>query len=272
MSNGYVIYAFNTPDCDYVKMAAYNAHLIHIHTGYPVALVTDTNSSVEPGAFDHVVRKKPNIIHDNYGVDRKLWRNTERTGYLEDSPFDRSVVLDADYLIYNDQINLLLESSEPLILSREVRQVSDEKLDESRISPFGLDAIWATCFAFEKSQLSVDFFSLVDYVREHYAYFAQLYDFSPKPFRNDFAFTIALHLMTGGDPQCTEVMINPFKIFMTNRRDKIISLHEDGVLAEDSHNGVGYIRTRGMNIHILSKDSLGERLYELEREKEQLTV
>lgn len=268
MSRGYVLYAFNTPHCDYVKMAAYNARLIHIHTGYPVALVTDTESSVRAGDFDHVIRKEPNIVSDNYGVDRKLWRNTERTGYLEDSPFSRSVVLDVDYLIYNDQTNLLLESSEPLILSRNVRQVSDVHMEESRVSLFGLDTIWATCFAFEPSQRAVDFFNLVEYVREHYPYFAQLYDFSPKPFRNDFAFTIAHHLMSGNDPKNTEIMINPFKIFIINRRDKVLKLYDDGVMAEDSHSGVGYIRTRGMNVHVLSKASLNQCIYALEYEKE----
>ena len=70
------------------------------------------------------------------------------------------------------------------------------KLDQ-RISETGIKMFWATTVMFKKDQQSKSFFQLVDHIKTHYMFYADLFGFNPAQYRNDISFSIAKHIMNG---------------------------------------------------------------------------
>jgi hypothetical protein len=60
---------------------------------------------------------------------------------------------------------------------------------------------WATIVMFDAlSPQAIKFFDYWSKVSLNYAYYANLFKFDPSLYRNDFAVTLALHLLNGGVP------------------------------------------------------------------------
>lgn len=263
MSQGFLIYAHNTEKIDYMRIAQYNARQITRFTQKPVAVVTDADTPVEAGVFEHVIRRpKPTHVHES-------WRNAERADFNALTPFMRTVVLDADYLVFSDWLNLLFDSPDALLLSNRVIHVSGKGISDERMSMFGLQLVWATCFAFERDSAQArEFFALCDYVREHYEYFGALYDYPTGQFRNDFVFTVAHHLARGQDIHSQVVALNPRPLAMTNRAEPIIALYDDGLLVSHRQSEAGFTRVQHRDVHVLNKQTLLNAIERREKEQE----
>ncbi|HEY5736897.1 MAG TPA: hypothetical protein VIS28_01360, partial [Nitrososphaeraceae archaeon] len=65
------------------------------------------------------------------------------------------------------------------------------------IDDMGIKLYWATVIYFRKSPLAKHLFYLVQHIQENYRYYKDLYYFSSGMFRNDHAFSIAIHMMNG---------------------------------------------------------------------------
>jgi hypothetical protein len=118
---------------------------------------------------------------------------------------------------------------------------------------------WATLVYFKKSPYTETFFDLINYIKEEYNYFRFLYEFECDYYRNDFAFSIASHIMNG---------------YSHNQRsfpiDKIITSYQEDVIAKfiDSKEIIFMswnlkerwkhilVNTKGMNIHVMNKHEL----------------
>ena len=90
-SKGVVIFATNTRETDYVAIAEQNARLVQHFLGLPTTIVsaTDTGTnrrfSSDTGTFVE-------------------WNNFGRHEAYEASPYDETIILDADYLILDDSL------------------------------------------------------------------------------------------------------------------------------------------------------------------------
>jgi hypothetical protein len=62
---------------------------------------------------------------------------------------------------------------------------------------FGIRRYWATVIYFKKSAMAENLFMLVKCIQENYQYYCELYSVSQGMFRNDNAFSIAVHMMNG---------------------------------------------------------------------------
>ena len=64
-SKGFLLFAYNTVETDYVKIAEQCARLATHTTGLPVSLVTDPNTATDY-PFDHIITKENTL--KNYKV------------------------------------------------------------------------------------------------------------------------------------------------------------------------------------------------------------
>ena len=64
-----------------------------------------------------------------------------------------------------------------------------------RLSPFGIKMYWATVVYFRKNEFNKQFFDIVTHVKQNYEFYKDLYEFSGMLYRNDYAFSIAAHMM-----------------------------------------------------------------------------
>jgi hypothetical protein len=107
MTTGALIFAFNNEKTDYVAMAAWSARNIHRHLGFPVAVVTDQEYHPELSVFDQVISAEPSSGGTRNFEDYQAtltWHNASRPDAYNLTPWDNTLLLDADYIVASDQL------------------------------------------------------------------------------------------------------------------------------------------------------------------------
>ena len=67
-----------------------------------------------------------------------------------------------------------------------------------RLNEKGIPLFWATAVFMRKSNRAETLFKLLNFIKENYSYYQNLYGFiSSGYFRNDFAMSIAIHMLNG---------------------------------------------------------------------------
>lgn len=257
MSKGVLLYAMNTKQMDYGKIANVGAMLIEKHLGLPVSVVVDKRSTVDPGLFDQVIVHNPKRNQLDLLEDRgSSWRNKERHAYLALTPYDQTLVLDSDYLVFNNRLATLFDGVEPLYLTYDAVKTNGDAVEPSEryISEYSLPLVWGTCFYFRKSPEASLFFDLVEYVRSNYGYFTQLYELSTQMYRNDFTFAIAAHMYSGY--RAGAIARNPFPIVTAYPGSIIAKVDYDGLTlrGHGETNGISY--HKGISVHMLNKQTI----------------
>lgn len=230
MSKGACIIASNSDKMDYIALAARSAKLIRKHLNLPVTLIT-TDLACHAD-FDTVIKvnSKPanmrslKINNEPYSYD---WKNNFRIDVIDISPYDRTVVLDADYLVMGDTLLPFIDCDQEFMIVDTVYDITgnDTFKHDNYLPDLSLRQRWATVMIFEKSAKAV--FRAAAMVRDNYSYYAAMFHLPTSPFRNDYAFTIACHLLnvphmpyvmcqTPFDADI-EVDVNGFKITHKNK-------------------------------------------------------
>lgn len=247
MTCGVLIYAHNNRQIDYTLIAFCNALAIKHHLQVPVCLVTDSGSlawlRAERGemvdrVFDHIIIRPlaasgERPYHDTLSTTYSLpWHNLNRVDSYGLTPFDETLLIDADYLIMDDRLRLAWGSQHKVMINRRVIPLDHGlvPLGERWLEQVGIDLCWATCVYFRRSRMAEMLFDLVEHVRDNYQYYGLVYGFPPQVYRNDYAFSIAVHMLQGfthgGD---IPALPSPF-LFTSFDCDELIDLPERDVL------------------------------------------
>ena len=194
-SRGAVVFAFNT-EFDYISIAKRSARLINHVLGVPVTLVTDQNISDE--IFDQVILIDNQLQNNQPGLSfARSWRNGDRYRAYELSPYDETILLDADYLVLDRSLLKLFEQDFDYRIMTH-NQLPDQTWNESMGSG-SLQYQWATVILFKKTPKAEMLFDLAGRVQRNYFHYYNLYKMSRGHFRNDYAFTIANNILNGYD-------------------------------------------------------------------------
>lgn len=200
MTHGALIFAFNNGVIDYVKLAAWSANNIKRHLNIPVALVTDTD--VKDPIFDRVISADKQMGNGRYFADFDdaiIWHNQNRSDAYDLSPWDKTLVLDADYIVASDQLQILFESDHDFLAHRwayDVTGSSDFTFD-NHFGKYGMPMWWATVMYFQKTQTSKLIFDSMRMIKNNWNHYCDLYGSRKDTFRNDFALSISLNLVNG---------------------------------------------------------------------------
>jgi hypothetical protein len=124
MTRGALIFAFDNEVTDYVAMACWSAQNIRRHLGIPVAVVTD-----DPMAqgFDQVIYLYPEGNNKRHFSDYDAtvtWHNESRASVYDLTPWDHTLLLDADYIVASDQLQSVLDSTEDFMCHRTAYDVT----------------------------------------------------------------------------------------------------------------------------------------------------
>jgi len=198
--NGALIFAFNNETIDYVSMAAWSARRIHQHLDIPVCLVTDTN--VSNTIFDCIIKVVPTAGNRRYFGDYHKdvnWYNSDRMDAYELSPWDTTLVLDADYVVASDRLATLFKVDQDFLAHRWAHDVTFGN-DFAGLNYFGryhMPMWWATVMMFRRGHQAKMIFDSMTMVKNNWAHYLHLYNNSHATYRNDHALTIALGLVNG---------------------------------------------------------------------------
>jgi len=262
MSKGVLIFAYNSK-IDYVKIATIAAALVHKHLDLPVTLVTDIDHNLD-GCFDQIVRqplegKSYERIFKFGGITEKVeWHNQNRASAYELSPYDQTLLLDADYLQFNGHLKYLFDTNLDISCYNKVHDISNWSglQDDAHVGFPGIPMQWATALYFTKSPRARAVFEMMESIKRNYAYYATLYNFGTELFRNDYTLSIALQIMTGYSQSNFTAI--PGSLISANTGIELLEARPNGELVfvwkyAETHR---VTKIRNTNVHIMNKKTI----------------
>lgn len=202
MTRGALIFAFNNEQTDYVAMASWSAERIRRHLNIPVAVVTDCDDPRRVQGFDHVICAAPSSGGTRWFEDYEKtvsWHNAGRVDAFNLTPWDHTLVLDADYVVASDHLTQLWDVNTDFLCHKNAWDTkTGNPLDG--LNTFGrykMPMWWATVMCFKKTNFSQYVFDTMTMVRENWQHYRDLYHIDRATYRNDFALSIALGIVSG---------------------------------------------------------------------------
>lgn len=282
MSKGIIMFAHNNQEIDYFKIACINALLIRKNLNIKnISLITDigtleyAKNNLDENfinyCFENIIIDKSNEIYKiknnrtyrDTSINQKslpFYNNNHFVAY-ELSPYDETLFIDADYLVLSDRLNLCWNSQSNIMINKNIKEVYTERNTENlKIENYGIDLYWATVVYFKKTEESKHFFNLVEHITKNYQYYKDLYNLPKKLFRNDFAFSIAIHIYNSyGSLQMIDDLPNNTLLKVFDRDDihnvefnKIIFLLEKPIEKEQ----YTVCSVKDVDVHVMNKWSL----------------
>jgi hypothetical protein len=281
MSTGVLMFAHNNRTIDYGEIAMANACLIKRYmSNNNVTVITDQ------GTVDWLYKKyskdfvdskidNVNIIRRRLTSNQKRYYDTSYTKKMEQfyninrhsayelSPYDETLLIDCDYLIGNNLLDQCWQLDYDLQINKTSKDIYSERgiSQFKRISGTSVDFYWATVVFFRKNTETELFFNLIQHIYQNWPYYSMLYDFTTPNYRNDHAFSIAVHMFNGMQ---NTGMIKPLPLPYLQHIDGV----DDFIDCENSnhftfllekHKRPGdYIvcKTKDTNMHVMNKFAL----------------
>ena len=286
MTRGALIFAHNNRDIDYAYMAMLSARLAKKNLGIPVSLVTDpstlewtkTANTYEQlySTFDKIIEVDRPItdnmrrLHDGVHFKNIPFVNANRASVYELTPYDQTLLMDSDFLIFSDRLNSYWDVDADVMIAKNMLDIYDQKrlgYHDKYVSDTGVHLYWATTVMFKKTPYSKMFFELVNIIRQNYQYYADLFRFDTVQYRNDISFSVAKHILDGFETNTNESLP---PILTVLDKDVLQSVDDTGKLTilASPHGDSNYYAAavRGLDIHVMNKQSIirhSEKLMEL---------
>lgn len=123
--------------------------------------------------------------------------------------------------------------------------------------------MWATLMMFDKTSNVEKIFTMAQHVIDHYEYYSKLYNFNVWPIRNDYAFSVACHVIGGYG--ITDYSLKNYNMFNCDFNTELLELNSDNFL-------IGYKkqnkvetktfvqRLKNTDVHFQDKKSLFARI------------
>jgi len=271
MTNGVLLFAHNNSQMDYIKQALYCAKRVKQHLSVPVCLVTDSIDYLKktyPNYTDYIdsVKSVPKQnttqqkkFRDGLYSERMLpWKNNTRSSAYELSPFENTLVLDTDFLLSNNLLGNVFTSTEEFLISKEILDLKADRNNKylKKLNDKSIDMYWATVFFFKKTELTKMFFELLQHIQENYDFYRLKYKIVETKYRNDFAFSIAIHIMSGFENSDWPNPI-PGNLWTTFDKDILVDIKDNKMhfLLEHKSDYIG-ATVKNANVHVMNKFSL----------------
>tara|TARA_B100001057_G_scaffold91069_1_gene87387 strand:+ start:28907 stop:29782 length:876 start_codon:yes stop_codon:yes gene_type:complete len=214
MSKGIIIFASNNGLIDYIKIACASSGFARKNlSGFDeICLITDSfslknNKELIEKYFDRTivqdaVEQEGNIrLFKDGGTGNSEYApfiNKTRGDVYSLSPYDESLVIDCDYFIMSNTLDQVWGSENDFMINCQYRDVAGRHGGNvSYIDDFSIPMYWATVFYFRKSDYTKNLFSLIEHIKDNYKYYYFLYNCAGTLYRNDFSFSMAIHIING---------------------------------------------------------------------------
>lgn len=274
MSKGVLVFARNNSQVDYVKQAYYLAKRVRQYLDLPTSVVTDSGDYLRSAfpdweaVFDCVIEPE---YTSNYTLKRYQdgtltnkqleFKNDTRTKAYELTPYDETLLLDSDFIICNDVFLECFKQEHDFLIYKDAYDLANfrDYSEFNFISDTSVDFYWATCVYFKKTQPVEIFFNLLQHIQENWSHYNSIFQINRSTYRNDHAFSIAIHIMNGYEHGDFAHSM-PGKHFYTTDKDILVSMENESFLflveKEDYLGEYTPIRFKNHNIHVMNKFSL----------------
>ena len=262
MTTGALIFAFDNEQTDYVAMAGWSANRIRKHLNIPVAIVTDADPTDRRlAAADQVINATPVSGGTRWFEDYQAtvsWHNAGRTDAYQLTPWNQTLVLDADYVVCGNELQTVINSPQDFMCHRYAWDMTSMN-DFDGLNWFGANRMpmwWATVIMFRKSNTAQYIFDCMSMIRANWRHYKDLYHIAGPTYRNDYALSIALGIVSGHTLQVDNI---PFGLASVMPEHVLTQLDTD--YFEIAYTGqdkkpktMGWY---GMDFHAMGKKHLG---------------
>lgn len=260
MKRGVVLFAFNSDEYDYVKMAEFTAKRINHFLNLPVTLITDKKS----------VKKKNKIFEKVIYIDSdstntfqgRVWLNKGRYRCFELTPYDETLLLDVDYVINSDRLLKIFDIMDDFCCHNQITFLMDEYNKQERFSnELSISSLWATVVAFKKTNRIKQIFECLKMVQENYEHYSNIHKFPLDTYRNDYGLTLSWLIVNGHLPVKSDII--PWNLIHIGPKAHVYKNNNDGfnteytVIFDRWMRGKikkEYITIKDMDFHIINKD------------------
>lgn len=282
MKKGIVIYAHNNRSVDYALMAIIAGGLAKKQLNVPASLITDP-STVEWMRESNILEKATEVFENLIIVDRpetdnirKLsdgehtsvvpFLNSNRSSVWELTPYDRTLLIDSDYLIFSDLLNEYWDVEEDVLIGESINDIYDNSrlgYHDKYISDVGVKLYWATTVMFTKNNTSKLFFDTVNFVKDNYQHYADIFRFDARQFRNDVAFSVAKHIMDGNEESNTGVLPPVLTMLDTDVLHEVNGSKLTLLVSPKLDSNFCAASVNGVDLHVMNKQSIYRNRKEL---------
>lgn len=287
--NGVVMFCYNNEQLDYTKFAIIAArHVKRNMPGIPVALITDDGTKgwlleshdkkVVDDAFDDFVianiefESNPRRHMDSpWHEFNAQFTNTNKHDVVNLTPYERTLLIDTDYLVCNNYLQYLFTSDIPIGLHRYAQYIGNEipYRNEITLNDAGINHWWSTVVYFDQSDESRIFFDIWSHVKDNWEYYSLLYQFPRQLFRTDFCVSIACHMMCGLNND--ETFIHDFGnlgLLNMDQKDDLVKINKLNDYVFLKHNRKEQwknvlCRYQNTNLHLMNKRAMDRQYQEL---------
>ena len=245
MTRGVLIYAFNNGDIDYFAMAKWSQKRIKRLLGLDTTIISNSEQASSGGTR-------------TFNDKRSQWLNASRCNAWEDSPYDETIVLDADYIVNSDTLLKLFDTKQDFLIHQTVSDVTAQNqfVGQESFGELHFPQSWATVFYFNRAEDNQLIFDTVRMIKENYQHYANLYKFPRQPFRNDYAFSIALAALAGH--RTTDEYRIPWPL-TTSTHNVDVTVEGNKIhLQYDKNNKPQRLTIKDQDLHVLNKHTLGD--------------
>lgn len=246
MTTGVLIFAYNNEVTDYVAMAEWSAKNIQRHLNIPTIIISNNS----PGTNSRYFSDYDTTV---------TWHNETRSNAYELSPWDQTLVLDADYVVASNALSVLLKSTEDFLAHQTAFDIVGLKnFDElNYFGQYRMPMSWATVMMFRRSAKAELIFNTMSMVRDNWDHYRNIYRNSLPPFRNDHALSIALNVVNGHVLTYPNI---PWKLASLTPEHKLTQIAPDHYRVDfvTADGKARWITIQNQDFHAMGKQQLGE--------------
>ena len=296
-TKGICMFAYNNQELDYTRFAAIaSKYAKHHMNNIPVALILDDGTErwlQETRSANEIASLFDYVIIDNVPQEHNMrkhmdspwtefnaqFTNTNKHKVFELTPFEKTLLIDTDFLIMNNFYDYIFDTEIPLALHKFASYIGNELpySNEIALNEGGIGHWWSTVVYFDQSKQSKLFFDTWAHIKDHWEYYSLLYQFPKHLFRTDFCVSIATHLMNGFT---TEEFVHDFlntPLLNMDQKDDIIEINDFNDVVFLKHNRLEnwkniLVRHTKENLHIMNKRALDRQYYTLLEHLEKVEV
>ena len=259
MDKGIIIPAFNTTTSDgktidYISMARTAAYVAKHNLNVPVCLITDNTVGNYP-EFDKIISVLPpepqkRAMSDASGITTYSWKNNIRVDAFLLSPYEKTMLIDADFFILDDDLAFLFDTNVDFFMPDRMFDSTGRNVYPTVVGSSQIPMRWATVLYFNTN--AGKYFEAAKMIRDNYDFYSLLIGFPKTPIRNDYIFSLAYWMVEG-----VNIMPN-YSLFAWPPEVKVTTEHHGYnnmyLYANDPSNSSmsGVIRA-SKNIHIMDK-------------------
>lgn len=280
-TTGVCLFAYNNTEINYAKIAylcalsvkkymKHNTTAIIVDYGTEAYLNSQFSTEQLDRAFDYIIAhdvtpvKNTRVNHDSpYTTFNSQFTNHNKHQIYEYSPFDRTLLIDTDFVIANNSLDGIFETERELAMyDTAINLRNDLPLaPEIRLHPGGINMWWSTVVYFRKTPFAKLFFDMWEHIRDNWDFYKFRYGFPGHMYRTDYAASIAVHIMNGMiENDMVDTLPGDFMRFQ-DQKDDILHIHDSNdivFLANDQnqHWKDLAVRMQDENIHVMNKRSI----------------